>query len=38
MSFKTENDTAGLVAIDDGGSTTCVMTKNGKEKFYSVNG
>ena len=36
MSFKPEMDAAGLIAIDDGGSTTCVMTKDRKEKYYSV--
>lgn len=29
---------SGLVAIDDGGNSTCVVTKNGQEKFPSVKG
>jgi hypothetical protein len=29
---------SGLIAIDDGGSSTCVVTKNGQEKFPSVKG
>lgn len=29
---------SGLISIDDGGNSTCVVTKNGKEKFPSVKG
>lgn len=38
MSFKPAKGTTGLIAIDDGGSSTCVATKYGYEKFYSVKG
>lgn len=38
MSFNQTAETTGLIAIDDGGHTTCVKTKNGIEKFYSVKG
>ena len=30
--------TSGVVAIDDGGHSTCVVTKNAHERFYSVKG
>lgn len=29
---------SGLISVDDGGSSTCVVTKNGQEKFPSVKG
>jgi plasmid segregation protein ParM len=29
---------SGLIVVDDGGSSTCVITKNGKEQFPSVKG
>lgn len=29
---------SGLIAIDDGGNSTCVVTRNGQEKFPSVKG
>lgn len=29
---------SGLISIDDGGNSTCVVTKNGQEKFPSVKG
>lgn len=29
---------SGIVAVDDGGSSTCVVTRNGKEVFPSVKG
>lgn len=32
------SENVGLIAIDDGGSTTCVVTKQTQEKFYSVKG
>lgn len=28
----------GLIVVDDGGNSTCVVTKNGQEKFPSVKG
>lgn len=31
-------EVTGVIAIDDGGSSTCVVTKNNQEKFYSVKG
>lgn len=32
------NGANGVIAIDDGGSTTCVVTREKKEKFLSVKG
>jgi plasmid segregation protein ParM len=29
---------SGLIAVDDGGSSTCVVTRHGQEKFPSVKG
>jgi plasmid segregation protein ParM len=29
---------SGLIVVDDGGNSTCVVTKNGQEKFPSVKG
>src|SRR5205085_9273746 len=29
---------SGLISIDDGGSSTCVVTRNGQENFPSVKG
>jgi plasmid segregation protein ParM len=29
---------SGVIAIDDGGSSTCIATKNNEEMFYSVKG
>lgn len=29
---------SGLISVDDGGNSTCVVTKNGQEKFPSVKG
>jgi hypothetical protein len=29
---------SGLIVVDDGGSSTCVITKNGREQFPSVKG
>lgn len=35
---NTETITSGTIAIDNGGHSTCVITKNGADKFYSVKG
>jgi len=29
---------SGIIAVDDGGNSTCIVTKNGQEKFPSVKG
>jgi len=29
---------SGLISVDDGGSSTCVVTRNGQERFPSVKG
>ena len=35
---NTETITSGTIAIDNGGHSTCVITKNSADKFYSVKG